>query len=124
MSDKQLADVSGQLATARSRASDLQARIDRIEAVRRAYQEDQPASEADENVSEAMSSGIITSLRTQYLELVNRESEWSVRYGKNHSAVVNLRKQIRDIRKNIRDELGRIEEIPKKRIRDCQKASG
>src|SRR5262249_13622211 len=31
-------------------------------------------------------------------------------YGKNHAAVVNLRNQIRDIRRSIRDELGRIEE--------------
>ena len=40
-----------------------------------------------------MGSGIITNLRTQYLDLVNREADWSARYGKNHAAVVKLRNQ-------------------------------
>ena len=130
MSDKQLTDISGQLGTVRAQASDVQVRLARIGAVRRAYQEDQPAAAVvDENVAEAMSSGIINSFRTRYLDLINREADWSVRYGKNHTAVVNLRNQIRDIRKSIRDELGRIEEttrseyeIAKKRQDELEKA--
>jgi polysaccharide biosynthesis transport protein len=110
MDDKQLAELHGQLAAARTRSADLQARLGRIEAVRRAYQQDQPASEADETISEAMSNSIITRLRNQYLDLVNREADWSVRYGKNHTSVVNLRRQIRDMRRSIHDEIGRIEE--------------
>jgi len=102
--------LNGRLSAARASTSDVQTRLARIEAVRRAYQQDQPASEADESVSEAMGNSIITKLRTQYLDFVNREADWSVRYGKNHTSVVNLRRQIRDIRRNIRDELGRIEE--------------
>ncbi len=128
MNDKQLSEISGQLAAARSQTADLQARLERIEAVRGAYQQDRPASAADESVAEAMSSGIITSLRTRYLDLVNREAEWSARYGKNHSAVVNLRNQIRDVRKSIHDELGRIEqttrseyEIAKRRQDELEK---
>jgi polysaccharide biosynthesis transport protein len=111
MNEKQLGETSGQLAAARARTSDLQARLERIEAVRQAYQQDQrPASAADETVSEAMSNAIIGKLQTQYLELKNRQADWSVRYGKNHNAVVNIGNQIRDIRRSIRDELGRIEE--------------
>jgi polysaccharide biosynthesis transport protein len=109
MDDKQLADLHGQLAAARTHTADLQARLGRIQAVRRAYQQNQPASEADETVSEAMSNPIITTLRTKYLELQRREADWSVRYGKT-TFVANLRRQIEDIRRNIRDELGRIEE--------------
>src|SRR5262249_9315660 len=71
------------------------------------------SGEQDEIVSEAMGSQIITKLRTQYLDLMNREANWSVRYGKNHNAVVNLRNQIGDIRRSIGDELGRIEESMK-----------
>ena len=114
MNEKQLSEMSGQLATARAHTSDLQVRLERIEAVRRAYQQDKPASAADETVSEAMSNSIITRLRNQYLDLVNREADWSKRYGKNHTAVVNLRNQIRDIRRSIADELGRIEETLQK----------
>ena len=62
MNEKQLSEISGQLATARAHTADLQARLERIEAVRQAYQQDQPASAADETVSEAMSNGIITKL--------------------------------------------------------------
>ena len=78
MNEKQLSEMSGQLATTRAQTSDLQIRLERIKAVREAYQQDQPASASDENVSEAMSSGIITKLRTQYLDLKNREADWSV----------------------------------------------
>jgi polysaccharide biosynthesis transport protein len=110
MNDKRLADMSAQLATARANTTDVQIRLERINAVRQAYQQDKPGSAADETISEAMSSGIITKLRDRYLDLVNREADWSARYGKNHTAVVNLRNQIRDIRRSIFDELGRIEE--------------
>jgi polysaccharide biosynthesis transport protein len=116
MDEKQLTELHGQLVAARTHTADLQARLERIEAVRRAYQQDQPASEADETVSEAMSNGIITTLRTKYLELMNREADWAVRYGKNHTAVANLRRQIQDMRRSIRDELGRIEETFKSEL--------
>ena len=47
MNEKQLTETSGQLAAARSRASDVKARLDRIERVRQAYRQDQPASAGD-----------------------------------------------------------------------------
>ena len=122
MNDKQLNEISGRLATARARTSDVQARLDRFNAVRQAYQQDQPASSADETVSEAMSNPIITKLRGQYLDLVNREADWSVRYGKNHVAVATLRNQIRDIRRSINDEMGRIEETYKSEYEIAKKA--
>ena len=71
---------------------------------------EQPGSGKDENVSEAMSNAIISQLRGRYLDLLNREADYSFKYGKNHQAALNLRNQIRDIRRSIRDELGRIEE--------------
>jgi len=128
MNDKRLAEMSTQLAAARANTTDVQIRLERIEAVRQSYQEDKPASAADETTSEAMSSGIINKLRDRYLELVNREADWSVRFGKNHNAVVNLRNQILEIRRSIFDELGRIEqqykseyEIAKKRQEELEK---
>lgn len=114
INEQQLADISGELGKARARAGDLQARIERMDAVRQAYQReyspDQRGSAVDENFSEAMSNGIISPLRAKYLDLINREADWASRYGANHVAVVNLRNQIRDIRRSIYDELGRIEE--------------
>ena len=131
MNDKRLADMSAQLATARANTTDVQIRLERIDAVRQAYQQDKPGSAADETVSEAMSNAIIGKLRDRYLELVNREADWSARYGKNHTAVVTLRNQIRNIRSSIFDELGRIEEqfkseyeIAKKRQNELEKGLG
>jgi polysaccharide biosynthesis transport protein len=111
MGEKELSEIGGGLVSARVKASDLQMRLERIQAVHKAYQQDRPnRGEQDEIVSEAMSSTIITTLRAKYLDLVNREADWSARFGKNHNAVVTLRNQIRDIRRSIGDELGRIEE--------------
>jgi polysaccharide biosynthesis transport protein len=132
MNEKQLTDMSSQVAAARTQASDVAIRLERVGAVRRAYQAEKPASAAeDENVIEAMSNPIITKLREKYLELGNREANWSLRYGKNHLAVVNLRNQIRDIRKSIYDELGRIEEtwksdyeVAKKRKSELEQSLG
>jgi succinoglycan biosynthesis transport protein ExoP len=131
MNEAQLSEISGELASARSHASDVKARLERVEAVLQGYREDQPTSAADESVIEAMSNTIITRLRMQYLDLVNREAEYSVKYGKNHGAVVNLRNQVRDIRRSIRDELGQIAEthrseleIAKKRQDEAEKRLG
>ena len=122
MNEKELSEISAGSISARVNASDLQNRLERIRAVRKAYQQGMPTSaEQDETVSEAMNSGIITNLRAQYLNLVNREADWSARYGKNHNAVLNLRNQIRDIRRSIYDELGRIEETLKSDYEIAQK---
>ena len=40
--------------------------------------------------------GVIAQLRPRYLDLVNREADYSARYGANHQSVVNLRNQIRE----------------------------
>jgi succinoglycan biosynthesis transport protein ExoP len=128
MNEKEVSQMADRLTGARAQVSELQVRLGRISAVRQAYQQDRPASAADETVAEAMNNPVINSLRGKYLDLINRESDWSARYGKNHAAVVNIRNQIRDIRKSIRDELGQIEEttkseyeIAKKRQEEAEK---
>src|SRR5262249_52698600 len=127
--DKQLSDISTQLGTARAHTAELQVRLERIEAVRQAYRTNMPASGTDESVAEEMSNSIIGGLRTRYLDLVNREADYSTRYGANHQAVANIRNQIRALRQSIADELGRIGEttkseyeIAKKRQSDVEKA--
>ena len=116
MNEKQLSEISGQLAAARARTSDVQTRLDRVQVVRQALQQERPAAPVDETISEAMTNPIITHLQERYLDLKNREADWSARYGKNHTAVVNVRNQIRDIRTSMREELGRIEETYKSEL--------
>ena len=123
--DKQLGEISDELGKARAHAADLQARLERMDAVRQTYQQDyskdQPGFGVDETFAEAMSNSIITPLRAKYLELVNREADYTARLGANHVAVVNLRNQIRDIRHSIYDELGRIQETTKSELEIAKK---
>jgi succinoglycan biosynthesis transport protein ExoP len=72
---------------------------------------------------------VIVKLRSQYLELAGREAMWSREYGTDHLAVVNLRRQIREIRSAVHDELLRIAEtykseyeIAKQRQAELEKA--
>lgn len=125
MSEQQLGDTSAALGKARAQVANLQARLERMDAVRQSYQQeysrDQPGLAVGENFSEAMSSGIINSLRTRYLDLINREADFSARYGPGHVSVQNLRNQLRDLRRSIADELGRIEETAKGELEIAQK---
>jgi succinoglycan biosynthesis transport protein ExoP len=120
MNDKQVTEANDQLAKARARTEDLKARLARMAAVREAYGEDRPAL-FDETITEATGNAIINGLRTRYLELVNREADFSAKYGANHSAVVNTRNQIRAIRTSIRDELGRIEQTFRSELQIAQR---
>jgi succinoglycan biosynthesis transport protein ExoP len=115
--DQQLGDLNTQLAAARARTTEVVSRLSRMEAIIRANEAD-PAG--NETVSETLGNSIITNLRSRYLELVNREADWSVKYGKNHSAVVSLRNQMRDMRGSILDELRRISETYKSEYKIAQ----
>jgi succinoglycan biosynthesis transport protein ExoP len=106
----QLAELNGQLSAARIEVDEAGAKLSRIEAILRAKQ---PAESANASVSDALNNPIINSLRPRYLELVNREANWSRRLGPNHLAVVNVRNQIEEIRRSIHDELERIAETYK-----------
>jgi polysaccharide biosynthesis transport protein len=110
MNEQQVSDLNAQLVLARGRTAEAQARLNRIEAVVRA---DSPNISFDASVSDALNNPIITKLREQYLELVNREANWSKRFGGNHLAVVNLRNQIREIRDSMFQELRRYAETYK-----------
>ncbi len=110
MSDQQLSDLTTQLATIRAQAAETQARLGRIESVLRSNELD---SRGNETVTDTLNNPIITGLRTRYLELLNREADWAVKFGKDHSAVTTLRKQMQDIRTSITDELRRIAETYK-----------
>jgi polysaccharide biosynthesis transport protein len=125
MSEQQLGDTSAALSKARAQVANLQARLERMDAVRQSYQQeysrDQPGLPAGENFSEAMNNSIVSSLRAKYLDLTNRETDWAARYGAGHVSVQNIRNQIRDIRRSIADELGRIEETAKGELEIAQK---
>lgn len=107
MNEQQLAELNSQLVQARTQVSDAKARLDRIQAVILA---DSPDATVDGTVADTLNNQVVTKLRSQYLELATRETDWSARYGRNHLAAVNLRNQMQSIRNSIMDELRRLAE--------------
>jgi len=65
---------------------------------------------ADASVADALKSEVIIKLRGQYLELAQREAIWSKTYGENHLATINLRTQMEQLQRSIRDEMRKIAE--------------
>jgi succinoglycan biosynthesis transport protein ExoP len=103
LGEQQLGELNTQLGTARAATVDAKARLERITEV---MKRDVP----DAAVADSLRNEVITKLRTQYLELSSREAIWSARYGADHLATVNLRTQMREIRRSVANELGRIAE--------------
>ena len=121
VNEQQLGEINSQLVVARAQVSEARARLTRIESILRS---DLP----DATVTDTLNSTVVSKLRSQYLDLANREADWSVRYGSNHLAAVNLRNQMRGIRSSILDELRRLAEsyksdyeIAKQREEEVQK---
>ncbi|RTM05643.1 MAG: polysaccharide biosynthesis tyrosine autokinase [Bradyrhizobiaceae bacterium] len=114
LTEQQLAETQSALTIARSQTSEAQARLDRITTILQNSQRN-PNSLLNEvgAVADSLRNDVITRLRQQYLDLANREADWSARYGAEHLAVINLRNQMREIRRSISDELGRIAETYK-----------
>jgi succinoglycan biosynthesis transport protein ExoP len=106
VNEQQIAELNSQLVVAHKQSSEAKARLDRIEAVIR----DDSLDTTGPTVTDALNNPVITQLRTKYLEFLNREANYSRKYGANHFAAVNLREQIRDLRKSILEELKRLRE--------------
>ncbi len=107
ISEQQLADVNSQLVLARAATAEAKARYDRIAKI--VVNDDVP----DGAVSDALHNDVITRLRAQYLDLANREADITARYGVNHQASINLRNQMREIKRSIGSEMNRIAQTTK-----------
>ena len=105
--------LNNQLIAARNRTSEVQAKLDRIEAIIRSSSSATTPGAPDPTVSDTLTNPVITKLRDKYLDYAAREADYSAKYGSNHYAVLNLRRQIREIRASILDELRRIAETYK-----------
>lgn len=112
MNEQQLAELNSALIQARAATAEAKARLDRVESILGSDLPD-PASTATATVADTLRNEVIIKLRSQYLELANREADWSRRYGRNHLAAVNLRSQMQELRRSIADELRRIAETYK-----------
>ncbi|WP_445216155.1 polysaccharide biosynthesis tyrosine autokinase [Bradyrhizobium sp. Pa8] len=110
VTEQQVSELNSQVVVARAQTSEAKARLDRIEAVLRA---DSPSSTVNSTVADALKSEVVTKLRSQYLDIANREADWARRYGTSHQAAINLRSQMAEIQNSILNELQRLAETYK-----------
>ena len=110
--EQQLAELNSQLVTARANTAEARARLNRItEITKRDVSDiDNILKAPDPAVADALHNDVINKLRSEFLDLANREQVYSARLGHNHLFVVNLRNQMFEIRRSIMDELKRIAE--------------
>lgn len=118
MNEQQLAELNSALIQARALTAEAQARLERVNDIVRGENPDAIVGDsgrfaATATVADTLRNEVITKLRSQYLDLANREAIWSNRYGRNHLAAIQLRNQMREIARSIVDELHRIAETYK-----------
>jgi polysaccharide biosynthesis transport protein len=112
LNEQQLAETNSALTIARAQTAEAQARYDRLASILKDENRDSLVNDIA-TVTDSLRNDVITRLRQQYLDIAAREADWAKRYGNQHLAVVNLRNQMREIRKSIGDELRRIGETYK-----------
>ena len=105
INQQQLAELNSELLIAQSQTAEARARLDRVQSI---LTPSSPEADVDATVTDTLKNDVITKLRSQYLELAAREGDWAKKYGTNHLAVINLRNQMGELQKSIRQELQRV----------------
>jgi succinoglycan biosynthesis transport protein ExoP len=103
INEQQLAELNSALIQGRAQTVETKAKLDRVDEILRSGL-DVP----DATVSDSLRNEVVVKLRSKYLDLKRLEAEYSLKYGENHLAVRKFRDEMREIRKVIFDELGRI----------------
>ncbi|MBO0733187.1 MAG: AAA family ATPase [Methylocapsa sp.] len=101
LNDEQIATLSTQLVNARAATAEAKARLDRIQQIGNG---DIPSA----TVTDELNNGVITNIRTHYLDLAEREAELSARVGPGHAAVAHIHEKMEELRRSIRNEEQRI----------------
>lgn len=101
LSTRQLTELSSQLVIAQSDRSQAEARL-------RQTQELARSNNGIDSVAEVLNSPLIQKLREQEADILRREAELSSRYGDRHPDMINVRSELRDMRRKISEEVARI----------------
>jgi succinoglycan biosynthesis transport protein ExoP len=99
---QQLAQVNGQLIGARSDLAEQEARLSRVDELRK--------SGRSADVSQVVASPLIAQLRGQEAELIRQEAELSSRYGPRHPQMLDVQNQRRNLKSKIDEEVQRVVE--------------
>ncbi|MEA2927436.1 MAG: polysaccharide biosynthesis transport protein, partial [Alphaproteobacteria bacterium] len=106
ISDQQLSSSNQRLSAARALTLDAQAKLDQIEASRR-------ASTDAGAIPEALQSPTIANLRAQYAEARKRYAELTSELGPRHPALRQVEKQVDDLRRTVNEEVERFAQSAK-----------
>jgi succinoglycan biosynthesis transport protein ExoP len=101
VTDQQLTDLNNQLIDARVKTAEAKAKYDQ------AHQLAKNGSDPG-GISAAISSDVITRLRTQYADIAKNEADLMSKYGPRHPAVAAVHAQLRDTQRLIDAEIKRI----------------
>jgi succinoglycan biosynthesis transport protein ExoP len=105
ITDQQLSEINSQLVAARAVTAEAKARA-RLERI----SEVNGDGAVSATVADALRNDVINRLRQQWVEASKREAEFSAKYGRDHLAVVSLRKEMAQIQRLTGEELRRIAE--------------
>ena len=120
---QQIAEISSELIGARSRLSEVSARLDRAQAVANEY----ATSSVAPAMTETLNNALTNNLQEQYLELSNRLAEYSERFGADHEATFKLRLRMDESKRGLVQDMQRLSQtflsekaILEERVRDLE----
>ena len=101
INEQQLADLNNNLIDAHVKTAEARAKFEQVQKV--------AASHGDPgSIAQALTSDVITRLRTQYAEVAKNLADASSKFGPQHPLVVNAKAQLRETQKLINEEVKRI----------------
>jgi polysaccharide biosynthesis transport protein len=116
ISTQQLGELNSQLILGSADRAQKEARL-------RQFQESAKTGTIDANTSEVMSSPLIAQLRGQETEVLRKQADLAAHYGPRHPAIINVEAELRDVRKQIAQEINKLignlaQEVQVARIRE------
>lgn len=101
VNDQQITDLNNKLIEARVQTAEARAKFDQVQQMAKSGGD--PGA-----LNAAISSDMITKLRTQYAEIAKSGADLSAKYGNRHPSVANVRAQLQDTQRLINEEVRRI----------------
>lgn len=101
VNDQQITDLNNQLIAARVQTAEARAKFDQVQQVAKSGGD--PGA-----ISAAITSDIVSKLRSQYADIAKNEADLSSKYGPRHPLVANVRAQRMDTQRLINEEIQRI----------------
>ncbi|MDB5514124.1 MAG: exopolysaccharide biosynthesis protein [Tardiphaga sp.] len=101
VNDQQITDLNNKLIAARVQTAEARAKFDQVQQLAKS------GGDAG-SINAAITSDIVSKLRTQYADIAKNEADLTSKYGPRHPLVANVRAQRQDTQRLINEEIQRI----------------